>query len=90
MRYFVENSCDKYGNRAYTNSKPQVVEGEVIGDGIGAELVFNPESEIAKSWPSVMFNLYNGWTEVDGPARMLTWEEREDLIVRCAKERGRP
>jgi hypothetical protein len=76
MAFFVELPADVLGNRAYTNSFPCVVEGKVIG----RELIVKAPPEIAKRWSTIIFNHYGGWLEVEGPARPLTWEEREELI----------
>jgi len=78
MPFFVELARDPHGNRLYTNSQPQVVEGDVLRGPNGAVIVFKSRSDIAKKWRSVILD---GWLEVDGPARMLEWDEREALIL---------
>jgi hypothetical protein len=83
MSFFVELPADEYGNRAWTNGLPCVVEGYLVESDIGLELIFVAPLEIKSKWPSVLFNQYGGWLEVDGPARTLTWEEREVIIARA-------
>lgn len=80
MTYFVELPADEYGNRAYTNSFPCVVEANEIIEHDRPYLKFVAPPEIASKWPRVLKNAYGGWFEVPGPARPLTWEEREKLI----------
>lgn len=80
MPFFIELPADEYGNRAWTPDFPCVVEGNLVESNIGLKLVFVAPAEIKDRWPSVLFNQHGGWLEVDGPARMLTREEREELI----------
>jgi hypothetical protein len=81
MAFYVELPADKYGNRAFTNSFPCVVEGDLVESNLGTELVFKAPKEIASKWPRILFNQYGGWLEVEGPARPLSWDERENLIL---------
>lgn len=80
MAFYVELPADKYGNRAFTASFPCVVEGDLIETDFGTELVFKAPKEISSKWSSVLFDQYGGWLEVDGPARLISWEEREEMI----------
>jgi len=87
MPFYIELPADEYGNRAYTNSFPCVVEAEPFMDQHNVEkLLFIAPSEIAEKWPDCHINDYGGWLEVDGPARPLTWEEREELIKEIMEE----
>lgn len=80
MPFFVELPVDKYGNRAYTNSFPCVIEAEVVNDDGGDDLVILAPPEISFKWSHIKKDYYGGWLEVEGPARPLTWKERESLI----------
>jgi len=81
MAFFVELSADKYGNRAFTNSQPCVVEGEVIQGEFGQKLEIIAPSYIKNKWAAIYIHQYGGWVEVAGPARPLTYTEREKLIA---------
>jgi len=87
MSFFVELPGDKYGNRGYTNSFPCVVEGELVEGEYGTSLTFVAPPEIASCWPSCYFR-QETWLEVEGPARPLTWEEREELIEKQGHEKA--
>lgn len=72
MPFYIEMPQDRFGNRLYTNSIPQIIEGEVTQGGIS---VCVPENF---PWPTLSLN---GWLEVSGPARLLAWNEREQIIA---------
>ena len=81
MPFFVELPVDEYGNRGYTHSFPCVIEAEVVESDIGTRLVIKAPGEIKAKWPSILQRSHGGWLEVEGPARPLTWNEREELIA---------
>jgi hypothetical protein len=82
MAFYVELPADEYGNRAYTNRFPCVVEAELSGN----DLVFKAPPEIVDSWPSVKFNGYGAWLECEGPARPITNEERDQIIINVTEK----
>ena len=71
--FYIELPVDEFGNRMLTNSVPQVIEAEKKGDDLN---VIAPEA-FATSWPII--SPY-GWIECDGPARVVTHDEREAII----------
>lgn len=77
MPFYVER-LDKYGNAAYTNSVPYVVEIEPTGTGIHDVFTFLAPEEVRQKWQTSM-NI-NRWVEVPGPVRRITHEERERLL----------
>jgi hypothetical protein len=78
--FLVELPADKYGNRGYTNSVPCVIEAhETVENGLRHLDIIAPP-EIVNKWPGIYRDSYGGWLEVPGPARLLSWEEREALI----------
>lgn len=54
MTYFVGLPADEYGNRAYTNSFPCVVEANEIIEYDRPYLKFVAPPEIASKWPRVL------------------------------------
>jgi hypothetical protein len=82
MLFFVELPADEYGNRAYTNAFPCVVEAEIRESELSGEILWViAPPEIATKWQSIHKASYGGWLECEGPARSLTRDEREELIV---------
>jgi hypothetical protein len=77
-KFWVELPADEYGNRAFTNSRPRVIEAELNEAGTALLIIAPDETEFP--WRRILIKQYGGWLEVDGPARSLTWDEREALI----------
>ena len=94
MPFFVELPADEYGNRAYTNSYPCVIEADIVPDPYGdfpdGELLVSAPEEIAGKWERIPLKQYGGWLEVEGPARPLEWDERDRLIRNAPGPRTRP
>ncbi len=82
--FYVELSADEYGNRHYTNSFPCVIEAKLV-EGDSPILIIKAPQEIADTWPHV--RLHPRWLEVPGPARSLSWDEREKLITGYWKDK---
>jgi len=80
MAFYVELPADEWGNTAYTQG---VIEGEIVGEGRDAEMVFKEPKEMAEKWPSGNYcRIYGGWMEVDGPVRDLSWGQRKELFAK--------
>lgn len=73
-RFFTELPGDEYGNRAYAPATPFVMEAVV--EGRYMKVIAPPE--IKDKWPSMLFN--GIWFECEGPARFITYEQREEII----------
>ncbi len=71
--FYVEKYADEYGNFAYGHA---VIEGEIHGRVL---MIAAPE-EIAGKWTSVYTDVYGGFKEVPGPARLITREEHVALL----------
>ena len=76
--YLIEKPTDQHGNRAHTNSQPQVI--EVAPEDGTWMTVIAPES-FKRRWPRLLVDMVRiRWKETTGPARLLTEEEWEALI----------
>lgn len=72
MPFFIELADDKYGNRAYTNTQPRVIEADLTENKL---TVLDPPDF---GRPTVRAQ---GWIECPGPAREVTQDERETIIA---------
>lgn len=80
IMFFVEAPLDEYGNRAYTNANVCVIEAKIESD-LGAEILQIIAPDVIRSkWPTIRFFPYQ-WVECDGPARMITHEERDEIVA---------
>lgn len=87
-KFYVELPADKYGNTA-TALPHAVIEGRIVQGGPDAHpftnparkaLLFTAPAELAAQWPGMYTDLYGGYAEVEGPARMLTRDEWRHLV----------
>ena len=76
--FYVELPADRHGN---TGKRKAVVEARVVTrHGYPALVPVAPE-HFVRGWPDGWrADLYNGWAEVAGPARMLDRDEYEAII----------
>lgn len=82
MPFFVELSVDEYGNRGHAHVC--VIEATVGQHPIvGEQLRIITPPEIADIWPTVH---KKDWIEVEGPARVVTKEERDRLILEATQK----
>jgi hypothetical protein len=98
-RFYVELPADEYGNTAWPVA---VIEARILPPGSPeAGPLANPDrpkmliagpAEIVSRWPSCYADRYDGFAEVEGPARMLSREEYDALIetVRTIEPTGDP
>lgn len=90
MPFFVELPADRYGNRGYTNSVPCIIEADTEKDDhLGEVLLVKAPTQIRNKWTRIPRHQYGGWIDCDGPARILTWEEREVLIRNLQTKQGK-
>jgi hypothetical protein len=75
--FFVEGPADEHGNRAYS---PAVVKGEVVKGPTGGPWIGVTEPP-EFPWPVVPYA--DNWLRVEGPARMITSQERDELFSRA-------
>lgn len=77
--FFVEGPVDAEGNRSYAAA---VVEGEVVqGPYKGLlQIQVTAPPEFLSRWPGGVQNAWN-WMPTEGPARMITREERVRLAA---------
>src|SRR5688572_16157129 len=80
--FFVEGPVDETGNRNYA---PAAVEGEVDQGGFKGLLAIQVTAppEFVSSWPSGIHNAHNWVSTAEGPARMITREERVEMASRA-------
>lgn len=82
--FFVELFADAYGN---TSMPPTVVEAKLVQENDRDRLVPVAPEHFVKGWPNGWYrDTYGGWAEVDGPARILTYEEHAELVSSLSEE----
>lgn len=88
MAFFVELSQDEHGNRSHTNRFVCVIEADLKEDGSGIQsLHIIAPDEIRCQKPTIRV-FPNQWVECEGPARMVSREERELIIARSVAAKG--
>lgn len=84
-RFYVELPADEDGNTAL---RPAVIEGRIVQGGPGVHpftnpgrkaILFDAPAEVARH-VGMYTDQYGGYAEVEGPARMLTEDEYDELI----------
>jgi hypothetical protein len=93
-KFYIELPADEHGNTAYP---PAVVEARYHPAGrVPLRPLDNTERpcmtvlaprEIASRWPSWYTDSYGGFTETEGPARILTRDEYDTIIGRIRADR---
>lgn len=96
-RFYVELPADEDGN---TSMHPAVIEGRIVQGGTPEAgsfsnparkaLLFTAPPELAGRYGGMYVDAYNGYAEVEGPARMLTREEYAALIESIRANTGEP
>jgi len=89
-RFYVELHGDEHGNTALPTA---VIEGRMVQGGTPEAcsrylsnparpaLLIDGPAEIAGRWTGVYADAYGGFAEVEGPARMLSRAEYDELIA---------
>ena len=80
MPFFIELSWDEYGNRGYTNSKPRIIKADRTDEY--TLTVIDPDISVFP-WSTVGSRR---WIECPGPAREVSYGEREAIIIQAQKE----
>lgn len=77
--FLTELPSDKYGNRAYTASRAQVIEVEPEQGEYGITYRVISPASFSENWPEISGH---SWPliEVDGPVRFLTEEEYVEVL----------
>jgi hypothetical protein len=73
--FFIELPRDEYGKRMYTNSQPRVIKAVRINQY--QMKVLEPGLD-EFPWPTLS---PRGWISCQGPARLVTKEERDQIIA---------
>lgn len=82
--FFVEKAQDESGNRLFTNVTPCVIEADIeeYGPGLFRLHIIGPEV-VKSKWATIRLfsDGAGGWVECEGPARVISYAEREQIIV---------
>ena len=76
--FFVEGPADSEGNRGYAAA---VIEGAVVEDTVGEPYI---QVVAPPDYPWTRIGLPQRWVRTEGPARMITREERQTLCTQAA------
>ena len=85
-KFYIELPADKYGN---TGRARAVVEASVIQDGPHQRMIPVAPPHFTGKWPGGWYtDIYGGYAEVEGPARMLSDDEYDALIKQVRETAG--
>ncbi len=83
-KFFIELPADERGN---TGMMSAVVEGTLIEENGREKLVPVAPEEFVQGWPNGWYrDGYGGWAEIEGPARLLSYEEHKALLAALTPE----
>lgn len=83
-KFFVELHADEYGN---TSMPRAVVEAKLAEKNGRDHLTPVAPQRFVDGWPTGWYrDSYGGWAEIDGPARMLSYKEYDEIINSLSDE----